>query len=159
MLQAALVPDEDFNDEELQAALEGGRCGNEDAEHEAGEAGDATDDKADEELQAAGDVKLEADEEPDAEHDAKDSTPQAAASGSGGARSRSPVRTRLIRVPPPLNRRLPVPIAKARPKLQPTPPKAPPPLRLQLPPWRLPPPEMSTWDAAQVDKWLEESKW
>ena len=154
-----MVPDEDFNDEELQAAVEGGRCGNEDAEHEAGEAGDATDDKADEELQAAGDVKLEADEEPDAEHDAKDSTPQAAASGSGGARSRSPVRTRLIRVPPPLNRRLPVPISKARPKLHPEPPKAPPPLRLQLPPWRLPPPEMREWDAAQVDKWLEESNW
>ena len=161
VLQAAFVADEDFEakDEELQAAVEGGRCGNEDAEHKAGEAGDATDDKADEELQAGGDVKLEADEEPDVEHDAKDSKPQAAASGSGSARSRSPVRTRVVRVPPPLLKRLPPPASKARPKLHPAPPQKPPPLRLQLPPWRLPPPEIREWDEAQVDKWLDESNW
>ena len=164
-LRAALVGDVEAV-EELQAAVDGGRCGNEDAESEAGEAAvkvEATDDEADEEPNAAGDEdeKLEADEleDPDAELDDNNSKPQAAASGSGSARSRSPVRTRVVRVPPPLLKRLPPPASKARPKLHPAPPQKPPPLRLQLPPWRLPPPEVREWDEAQVDKWLEESNW
>ena len=172
---------------ELQAAVEGatGRCGNEDAELEADEAAvnedawlEAADDEADEELQAAGDedvepepddelpaaveLKLQAAVNEDAELEAAEEDAErkhkAAASGSGSARSRSPrpTRTRVIRVPPPVGSR---PSAKARPKLQPGPPKGPPPLYLQLPPWRVPTPVVREWEAAQVETWLEESSW